>query len=271
MGIAADDNSFIFVIAGGPVTDNQAMGIGTRLGPGVAAATALAAVVFPAGAAGAHVGGQQAVPDATYYRSSLTRVLPAPAGVSVRVDPAGDFIELTNTGATDVAVLGYTGEPYLRVTATVVAENALSQTTYLNRSLFADSVPTGQDTGSVAPMWRQIGATGTVRWHDHRIHWMGQQRPPAVQADPGHPHLVGAWQVHASAGATRFDIFGELRWTGKPDTRKVPEWLLWLAESLAVVSFGLLTAFLLRQRRPAGSSGEPPVSGAGRAPVPGGR
>ncbi|MEN3306905.1 MAG: hypothetical protein V7603_3107 [Micromonosporaceae bacterium] len=245
------------------MADNRAMNSGTRrLWPCLAALAALAAVVVvPAGSAAAH-GGGQTIPDAAYYRSSLTGVAPSPDGISVRVDPAGEFIELTNTGAAVVVVLGYSGEPYLRVAATGLAENMLSQTTYLNRSLFADSLPAGQDTGTVAPSWRQIGSTGTARWHDHRIHWMGQQRPPAVQADPRQPHLVGAWQVHATADGARFDIRGELRWIGKPDsasgTQRVPEWVLWLAESMAVV-IGLLVLQLVRQRHHMKTKAQPPT------------
>jgi hypothetical protein len=103
-------------------------------------------------------------------------------------------------GPTTVVVLGYTGEPYLRITSTSVEENQLSPTVYINRSLFADAVPTSQTAGSVAPAWARTANTGTVRWHDHRIHWMGQARPPAVVADPRHAHQIGSWTVHATAG-----------------------------------------------------------------------
>jgi hypothetical protein len=133
-------------------------------------------------------GSGQTIPDLAYYRSELSAVVPAPPGATARVDPAGEWLELATTGPAEVVVLGYTREPYLRIKAGVVEENQLSQTTYLNRSLFADSVPTGQDSGGLAPAWKQIGSTGVVRWHDHRIHWMGQERPPAVRADPRHPH-----------------------------------------------------------------------------------
>jgi hypothetical protein len=212
--------------------------------------TLAALVGLPVNAAWAH-GAGQAIPDAAYYRSSLVRVTPPPPGVSVRVDPAGEFIELVNTGTGMVVILGYMGEPYLRITSTAVAENLLSQTAYLNRNLFADSVPSGQDAGTMAPSWHQIGSSGKTRWHDHRIHWMGQQRPPAVQADPRHAHLVGAWQVHATVNSARFDIQGELRWIGKPNDASgghaVPQWVLWMAESMAVV-IGVLVLLLARQR-----------------------
>jgi hypothetical protein len=211
--------------------------------------TGAAAPLAPA--ALAH-GSGQVIPDAAYYRADLLAVSPSPPGVQVRLDPAGEWIELANTGPAEVVVLGYTREPYLRVTATTVQENQLSQTTYLNRSLFADSVPSGQDASSVAPAWKDIGGNGAVRWHDHRIHWMGQGRPPVVAADPRHPHPVGDWTVHATAGGQAFEIRGELRWTGKPDAADgrpaVPQWLLWVVESMAVLIV-VLVGLVVRQRR----------------------
>jgi hypothetical protein len=221
---------------------------------GVVAAVATAAV--PA-TAYAHAGAA-AIPDAAYYRTELSAVTAQAEGVTARVDPAGEWLELTNAGTATVVVLGYGGEPYLRVTATAVAENALSQTTYLNRSLFADSIPTAPADAGVPPDWRPAGTTGTARWHDHRIHWMGQARPPAVAADPRHAHPVGDWVVHALAGTAPFEIRGTLRWTGKPDSadarRPIPEWLL---ASLEVAALGVVLAvgFALARRRQAAGAG----------------
>lgn len=188
-----------------------------RLG-GLAAVVAFAplTIAFGAGPAEAHGGGKP-VPDAAYYRAAVTDVTPSVPDVAVRVDPGAEWIEVTYRGPAEVLILGYTHEPYLRVTATSVEENLLSQTTYLNRSMFADSVPAGEQANGVAPSWQQIATTGTARWHDHRIHWMGQARPAEVSADPVHPHLVSTWTVHALAGGTAFDIHGTLRWIGKPE------------------------------------------------------
>jgi hypothetical protein len=168
------------------------------------------------------------------------------------VDPAGEWIELANAGSAEVIVLGYTREPYLRVSATTVEENQLFQTTYLNQSLFADSLPSGQDAGSVAPAWKQIGGNGVVRWHDHRIHWMGQNRLPVVSADPRHAHSLGTWTVHATVDGQAFEIRGDLRWIGKPDsanaTQPIPPWLLMVLEGLVVV-IAVLVLLLVQQRR----------------------
>ncbi|MET8907566.1 hypothetical protein [Micromonospora sp. NPDC004551] len=207
--------------------------------------------VLTPGVAQAHIGGQP-IPDAAYYRADVNAVTPSRPDIQVRVDPGGEWLELTNTGPDEVIVLGYTREPYLRITATSVQENQLSQTTYLNRNLFADSVPTGQDSAALAPSWKTISGKGTRRWHDHRIHWMGQARPPAVAADPRHPHPIGDWTVHATVAGQPLTITGDLRWLGKPGAADgnlaVPSWLLWLIEGTLVLVL-LLAVFLIHQRR----------------------
>jgi hypothetical protein len=205
--------------------------------------------LFPA-AAKAHPPSQQ-LPDANYYQAQLTDVSSIPAGVTVRVDPGAEWLELSNGTAEPVEVLGYTGEPYLRITSSAAQENLLSQTTYLNRSLFADSVPSAQNGAAMAPAWHQIAPVGTARWHDHRIHWMGRTQPPAVAADPVHRHLVGTWVVHAIDGRTPFDIHGSLMWVGKPaDARPSPvtAWLLTVVAGL-VVAVAVLLIALVRSRR----------------------
>jgi hypothetical protein len=225
----------------------------------VAAVVAVVGAVWlllgPLGAAASAHGGGPPIPDAAYYRTGFSAVTPTPPGVTVRVDPAGEWIELTNAGPNEVVVLGYTREPYLRVTSTVVEENQLSQTTYLNRSLFADAVPAGQDSGTLAPAWNQIGTNGAVRWHDHRIHWMGQARPPAVDADPTNPHTIGSWTVHATADGVAFDIHGDVQWIGKPGgwLQGIPGWMFYLVESLVLIIV-VLGVFLWSHRRSARKS-----------------
>ncbi|WP_157739947.1 hypothetical protein [Micromonospora narathiwatensis] len=219
----------------------------------------IAVAAAPAVPAAGH-GGRQPIPDAAYYRADLAAVTPQPAGVGVRVDPGGEWIEITNAGPAEVIVLGYSREPYLRITATTVQENQLSQTTYLNRSMFADTLPAGQDPTALAPAWRTVGAKGTARWHDHRIHWMGQARPAAVEADPRHPHPVGDWTVHATAGGQPFTITGRLRWLGKPDADgdRIPQWLLLSLEAAGIVvllGVGLLTRRRRRDPDPRVTSG----------------
>jgi hypothetical protein len=170
--------------------------------------------------AAAHSGGS----DAPYYRTQIAAVTPQPTGVTARVDPAGEWIEVTYAGTGNVVILGYLREPYLRVTATSVEENTLSQSTYLNQAMFAD-MSTASPQPMVAPTWRQVAASGTARWHDHRIHWMGQNRPPVVAADPTHPHPVGSWTVHALVGSSPFEIRGTIEWLGRPQGVSAVVWI----------------------------------------------
>jgi hypothetical protein len=57
-----------------------------------------------------------------------------------------------------------------------VWQNDLSATGYLNQSLFVDTSALNGKPASAAPTWRRTAPAGTVRWHDHRIHWMGVSR-----------------------------------------------------------------------------------------------
>jgi hypothetical protein len=214
----------------------------------------LPALAVP-GAAAAHGANGQPIPDAAYYRTELTAGQSLPAGVAARVDPAGEWLELVSTSRTDVVILGYTREPYLRLHSGVVEQNQLSPTTYINRSLFADSLPSGEPA-KLAPAWHQIGTDGVARWHDHRIHWMGQSRPPMVQSDPTHPHLVGSWTVHATADGTPFTITGTLTWIGKPASGpSLPAWVWGLVGVVSGVA-GFLLVSTVRTRRARSASPE---------------
>jgi hypothetical protein len=204
---------------------------------------AAAAVATPAWAHGSG----QTVADAAYYRTEITDVTPAVAGVSASVDPGGEWIGLTNTGSGVVIVLGYSREPYLRITATGTEENQRSQTAVINRALFTDSLPTG-DAANTTPEWKQTATIGAVRWHDHRIHWMGQSRPPEVAADPTHPHQVGTWTVRATADGVPFEIHGTLQWLGKSDTLALSPWFVALVSPL-IVLIAVLAWHIVQQRR----------------------
>src|SRR5262245_27592241 len=75
-------------------------------------ALVMAALVAMAPPAGAHdLGGRQP----TDVRSRVTAVRPEAAGVTVRVVELGGRLELRNDSRVDVVIMGYDGEPYLRV------------------------------------------------------------------------------------------------------------------------------------------------------------
>ncbi|MBM0240265.1 hypothetical protein JNW88_29915 [Micromonospora sp. ATA32] len=72
----------------------------------LAAALAFAA---PAAAHGADAPGRHE------YRTEVTGVTPARPGLTVRAVEAGARLELVNRTGRNVEVIGYSGEPYLRV------------------------------------------------------------------------------------------------------------------------------------------------------------
>jgi hypothetical protein len=122
--------------------------------------------------------------DATHYRTRLDGLAPPVAGLTATVDPRGEWIQVTNATGKTLTILGYAHEPYLRITPAGVEQNATSPTVTLNQSLFADI--SQALTRQAAPQWLPMSPGNQARWHDHRIHWMGAVRPPAVQAHSPH-------------------------------------------------------------------------------------
>ena len=124
------------------------------------AVAGLAAALVPASGASAH--GADA-PDGTNYRTTVTTVTPAVAGLTVRAVEAGGRLELTNHSGRTIEVLGYSGEPYLEVRPDGVYENTRSPATYVNETLTADSpVPASADP-TAAPEWRQVSGEPVAR------------------------------------------------------------------------------------------------------------
>jgi hypothetical protein len=169
---------------------------------------------------------------ATNWRTTLSGVSPAVPELTLRVVETGSRLELTNRGA-EVVVLGYEGEPYLRVGPQGVFENQLSPATYLNCSRTGCAVSPDADP-QAAPRWKRISGGQTVRWHDHRIHWMGTQLPPDVRRAPGQVHQRPPWTVSLRQGATNITATGHLTWV--PGPSPVP-WLIlaFVLLALAVV------------------------------------
>ncbi len=182
----------------------------------VVAAVVLAAVVVvgvlatPASAHG--IGGT----EPRNYETTLTRVQPDVRGVHVEVVDLGDRLRLTNDTGRDVIVLGYDGEPYLRVGPRGVFENRRSPATYLNRSRVPDAPPPATADADAAPEWRRVGDGPTAQWHDHRAHFMGSQAPPVVQDDPDHRHVLDRWTVALRDGDRTIRVHGVLAWVPPP-------------------------------------------------------
>jgi hypothetical protein len=162
---------------------------------------------------------QAAAPAAAHegdprYRSRVTGV--SAPGVSVEVLNFDDSLELRNDGARTVTVVGYRGEPYARVRPDGTVElNRRSPATYLNDDRFAEvEVPRSADPAA-PPRWREVDRSGRLRWHDHRMHWMGKALPPQVK-DEGRRAKVFDWKVPLRIGGRPETVTGTLVWVGRP-------------------------------------------------------
>jgi hypothetical protein len=186
---------------------------------------ALAFVVVDAAPAAAHTASG---PRPTNYRTRIVSISPRIPGITVRVVDLGNRLELTNRTGTDVVVLGYYAEPYLRVGPHGVYENLRSPATYLNRTRVGTTpVPEiAKGTGaSTPPRWHRISGSHTARWHDHRVHWMGTSPPAAVRAEPGSFHTINpAWTVVLRYGSSDVAVRGRLDWV--PGPSGLPWWPL---------------------------------------------
>ena len=184
---------------------------------------AVGTVLAAAEPAGAHgVAGIQP----SNFATRVLAVVPVTAGIHVQADDLGNKLQLDNHTGHDIVVLGYDDEPYLRVGPTGVFENVRSPAVYLNRTRTGNvPVPASADPHAPA-QWHRVGDGTTVRWHDHRAHWLATTNPPQVQRDPGSPHLVQRWTVTLVANRTRVAVHGDVVWVPGPSP-----WI-WLAVAL---------------------------------------
>jgi hypothetical protein len=173
-----------------------------------AAGTSMAEATSSSGASSGAAG------DAQYYRSAVARIEPAVSGLSVVTQNAGSVTLVNRTGKT-VTVLGYAGEPYLRVTSDGVDENINSLSASLNTVAGQTSAPR-TPVGSRPTDWHHLTDGSTVTWRDYRTHWASRQRPPVVDADPQHPHQVFEWAMRLRVADEPVLVQGVVRWTGAP-------------------------------------------------------
>ncbi|MEV0155102.1 hypothetical protein AB0H57_15330 [Micromonospora sp. NPDC050686] len=204
---------------------------GTVLGAALAATLALAA---PAAAHGADA------PAATDYRTEVTGLAPASAGLTVRAVEAGARLELVNRTGQDVVVIGYSGEPYLRVGPSGAYENTRSPATYLNRTIAGDTRLSPDADPAATPVWRRIGDGPAVRWHDQRTLWLADAPPAQVGVDPTREHRVRDWAVPLRDGGGELTVRGTLDWVPPPDP--YPWWVAAALGFLALAAAGLLPA-----------------------------
>jgi hypothetical protein len=176
----------------------------------VAIAASFLVLVPGAGPAAAHVSKPT---DASHYRCAVTAITPAQQDFSVRVGRVGDWIELTAKTTQPLVVVGYFGEPYLRVTSAETQINEFSPTGQLNGGLIGTFDQARLADAESPPHWVTQSVGPTVRWRDLRTQWLGGVRPPDVGSDPAHAHLVGNWSITVQAPGRDYAVNGTLRWT----------------------------------------------------------
>jgi hypothetical protein len=170
---------------------------------GVAAACLVSAVP-----ASAHLRSGTVAVD---YRASIA--VPVTAAYAAQIYQSDHGLSLTRRPGHVVVMLGYLGEPVMRLDAAGMWVNAASPT-----ALAIHLVAKGRGVESAAPRWRLERGRRTVVWHDARV----QGLPAGVDA--------GRWSVPLVIDGRRDELRGELRRFPAP-----PLWLwltllaMWLA------------------------------------------
>jgi hypothetical protein len=185
-------------------------------------------------------------------RSEVTAVTPETEGVTVTVLNNDDRLELHNTSGEDIVIEGYKSEPYARVLGDGTVEvNTNSEAYYLNDDRYGDvKVPAGL---AATPKWKRLSKTGRFEWHDHRMHWMSQSKPPQVSDENVETHIFD-WKVPVTIGGVPGQIAGTLDWVPLPGGG-LPTGLIW--GSAAVLILLCIGVFVLRRRRDADPDREP--------------
>ncbi len=170
------------------------------------------------------------------FASQVTSVEPDPGGFIIETAGGDSFIVLTVEEGTEVVVLGYEDEPYLRFSADgTVEQNLHSPATYINDDRYGanDLVPEelqGVDVTTLEPDWEEVAADGTFAWHDHRTHEMRPESP----VPRGESYSWSA-PVVLEVGDERVEVTGQI--TYESDLNPLP----WVALAL-VAGVGLVLA-----------------------------
>jgi hypothetical protein len=192
-----------------------------------------AVMLAPAVPAQAHPPGTQAAVD---YRTRVTAITPAVAGVQARYVADGSRLELGNDSGRTIEVIGYQGEPMLQVRPDGVWQNTHAPSLYVDK--LGTAINPAADAHA-APQWQRISNRPLARWQDHRALWHGSP-PPPVRADPTRAHRVSNWRVPLHDGAATLEITGTLDWVPPPEPGQW--WAAVLLVAAAIAALGLVAS-----------------------------
>ncbi len=150
--------------------------------------------------------------------TTVDGIRPPLPGVRVQAIDLGTKIELRNHSRRVVTVIGYQGEPYLRVGPRGVWQNDRSPAVFLNRSQIPTQEAPGDEYDAKAkPHWVKISDTPVATWHDHRTHLMTSEDPQSVQRDPGRRRVViASWRIPLRDEARRYAVVGDATYIPPP-------------------------------------------------------
>lgn len=178
-------------------------------------------------------------PGPTDYRSTVVGLEPDPGGTVVARLIGGDsFFELTVAAGTEVTVLGYQGEPFVRFNPDgTVDRNERSPSRWLNDDRFGNRPVPDDATAAAEPDWQPVARGGTYAWHDHRAHWMSPSHPPG--AEPGDIVLEAVIPLTVDGGQVEVVVRSVLLAAPSPAPALI---------GMALVAAGLAGAVLVLRR-----------------------
>ena len=170
-------------------------------------------VVLPAATTWADAAGP------TDFQSSVVSIDPATPQIHPSIIGGDSFLRLRVDRGTEVDVLGYRSEPFIRFLADgTVEENRASASYLISKSRLGDDLP-ADFVDDAPPQWHTVADDGDYSWHDHRMHWMSNSDPPGKQ--PG--DVVLQQTVHLLVDGVAVQLVVESVWVAPAST--VPTWL----------------------------------------------
>jgi hypothetical protein len=161
---------------------------------------------------------------ATDFVATVTAIPGGPIGVKVEVLAAYQRLRLRVPNGHTVSVLGYRGEPFIRLTPDGVQVNDRSS---MAVDLRLTPGPAVLDPGAM-PAWRRLAAGHGYTWHDDRL------RP---HTDATGARVSGSWSVPIVVDGRPTEIRGDVR------SRPAPAIWPWLLSTLlALGAVGLVAA-----------------------------